>query len=312
MAKTALRLALLFLLIGLVASRGGLVLHQLAGHFGVARLFGCRLGELRLFLFGGGWVSYDCAAIAPAQELAIDLGGIALELVLGALLLAVARRARGFGGFAAASLGLLYVLHGAFYLVTGVHDGVGDGRALHRLLGASRVGLVAAGSAAIVACCFAFARDFAGRVAPSVAALAPGARLAAVAAAILAATAAHGALMLVEQRLGADATYAATFTPERQLAIDAELRRFAAARHPTPEELAAERRRLDAARPEPFPLRPVLGAAMGLAALAGLAQVLPFDTDSRRDAILGTRALAVAAGACALAVAAVALLDRVY
>jgi hypothetical protein len=306
MISTTLRLGILFLLLGLTASRFGLVLHELLGHYGVARAFGCRLGELELFLFGGGWVSYDCATSSLAQELATDLGGIALELGLGALLYAIARRRDGLLGLALASLGLLYVVHGAFYLVTGVHDGVGDGRTLHRLLGGARAPLVALGSAALVAACFAFARDFARRAAPSVAAFGPAERVGAVAAAVFLACAAHGGLMLAERAWAQDEVYAASFTSEREVAIEAELRRFEVEQKPTPEQVAAQRARIQAAQPQPFPLVPVLGAGMALAALAGLALVLRADTEAQRSPWrLGAPALA-----CALSLAAVLVLDR--
>jgi hypothetical protein len=307
MTKSTLRLTLLFFLLGLTASRIGLVLHELGGHYGVASRFGCRLTELELFLFGGGWVSYDCESLGRAQQLAADLGGIALELVLGGVLYGLSRlRPRGLLGLYAAALGLLYVLHGAFYLVTGVHYGVGDGRELHRLLGAWRGALVAAGSVAILASCFAFARDFARRAAPPAQRF--GARLAAIAIAVLLASAAHGALMLVERAWVADATYAASFTPERQVEIEAELRRFEREQPRTPEQVAAQRRRIEAATPRPFPLQPVLGAGMALASLAGLGLALRRDAGSRREP-WSARAIAVAAAVCALSVAVVAALD---
>ena len=87
-----LSLPALLLAIGLLASRTGLVLHEIGGHWGPAAAFGCTLGEIRLFVFGGGWVEFACTRVSLAHSLVIDLGGIALQLVLGAALMLAARR----------------------------------------------------------------------------------------------------------------------------------------------------------------------------------------------------------------------------
>jgi len=44
------------------------VLHELGGHYGVARSFGCSLTELRLYLFGGGWVDGFDLSYDPEQR----------------------------------------------------------------------------------------------------------------------------------------------------------------------------------------------------------------------------------------------------
>jgi hypothetical protein len=112
--------------------------------------------------------------------------------------------------------------------------------------------------------------------------------------------------MLAERAWIQDEVYAASFTPEREIAIAAELRRFEIEHRPTPEQVAAERARVEAAQPKPFPLVPVLGAGMGIAAFAGLALALRTDTGSRRASWrLGAPALA-----CALSLATVLALDR--
>jgi hypothetical protein len=308
------RLSLLLFAIGLTASRAGVVLHELAGHFAVADATsdaGCRLTELRLFWFGGGWVSFECGARTLAQQLASDLGGIGAQLAAGAVLLAVARwRRRGLLGLFAACFGLLFVLHGLFYLATGIHYGVGDGRTLHVLLASARAGWVAAASAALVALSFAFASDLGRRLAPLVAVSGgPWRGLGTVSAAIVLATALHGALMRAEQAWLADADYAATFRPQPQLEAEAALRRFEAERpRATPEEVAAKRRAVEAEH-RIFPLRPVLGAGMAAAALAGLARAL--RKDGGEPGALGARSALLRAGlACGVSIAIAAALDR--
>lgn len=312
MAPGALRLTLLLFLLGLAASRLGLLLHELAGHAGVAALFGCRLDALRLFVFGGGYVGYDCAQpLLPAQRLAVDQGGIALELVVGALLYAASRRReQGLAGLALAGFGLLYLLHGGFYLVTGVHDGVGDGRSLHGLLGAARAPLVALGSLVLVGACFGFARGLARRLAPSLAPAAPRARLALLAGALLAATAAHAGLMKAEQGFAADQAYAASFRPQREVEIDAQLRRYAAERPRTHEELGAQRRTLET-RSAQFPLTPLLGTGMALASLAGLGlEVLRRRAGEPAAPPWCARSLRRAGALCAVSLGIVIALDR--
>lgn len=269
-----LSLAASLFALGLLASRTGLVLHEIGGHWGPAAAFGCELGEIRLFVFGGGWVDFACAGLDPGRALAIDLGGIALQLGLGTVLLLLARRRpSGAAGLALLGVGLLWIVHGLFYLVTGVHYGVGDGRTLHRLLGDGRGWLVAAGSGALVAACAGFAAALARRVANRLPERPRVARVGWLAAAILAAAALHGVLAWGEQRLRADPVYTASFTPEHEAAIAAEVQRFAQAKPRTPDEVVAARREI-AARRTPFPLRPALGAAMALAAGAGIARGL--------------------------------------
>lgn len=282
----------------------GLVLHEALGHGAVAAALGCRLTGLRLFLFGGGYVRFDCAALPLAAQLAIDLGGIALELALGAGLLALARGRRGVPGLFATAIGLLFVLHALFYLATGVHYGAGDGRTLHGLLGARRTAFVAVTSAVLVAASFVAGHRLGARIGVWVTAPRRWTRVAIVAGAALAAAAAHGALQRAEQRWLTDPVYTATFQPEHERRIAAELHRFAEQPH-APGEIAAEHRRLEREH-APFPLTPALGAGMAFASLAGVV------ASSRRlpaPAVEPIR-LAGAAVACAASVVLVLALDR--
>jgi len=306
-----LRLCALLFLLGLTASRVGVVLHELAGHYGVAHAFGCSLTELRLFLFGGGFVDYACPPLAPAAQLATELGGIGVQAGIGAALVLLARRlVRGtWPRLVVASIGALFVLHGLFYLVTGVHYGVGDGRSLHILLGAARGAPVAAGSGLLVLGCFVAARGLAGLLAPWLPRAGAAARAAFALAAIAVAAALHGAAFLAEQRVLADATYAESFRPQAAVEVERELRRFEREQPRPPEAIAARRRVLEAQH-APFPLRPVLGAAMGAAALAGLWLGLRNAPPGAGEA--PRRALVPVAALCAGAEAVVVALDRLF
>jgi hypothetical protein len=305
------RLTLLLFLLGLVASRVGVVLHELAGHFGVARLFGCSLTELRLFLFGGGFVDYACPPLAPAQSLATELGGIGVQAGVGVALaiLAWRRKRRDFAGLALASMAALFVLHGLWYLVTGVHYGVGDGRTLHLSLGPARVAPVAIGSALLVLLCFAATRSLARRLAPWLPDASPARRIGVLVASIALATALHAGAFAAEQRVLADATYAATFRPQAAVEVEREVARFAREAPRAPEQLAARRRALEAER-APFPLRAVLGGALAIAALAGVATALARGPVGRTAS--SRRALLVTAGVCAVVQAIVVALDRAF
>ena len=301
------RLAALLSLLGLTVSRIGLVLHEIAGHGGAAAAVGCRLTELRLFRFGGGYVGYECGALGLAQELAIDLGGIALELAAGAGLLWLARRRGGLLGLFAVATGLLFVLHALFYLATGVHYGGGDGRMLHGLLGADRAFLVLAASALLLGGSLVAGRQLGARLAAWVPARGWRARAATLAAAVLAAAALHGVLMRAEQALLADPVYAATFQPEHERQIAAQLERFEQAPR-TPAERAVQQRALREQHAV-FPLTPVLGVGIGLTALAGIAAACR-RSGAAPGAPLPTHALRTAALACALSIALVFAIDR--
>jgi hypothetical protein len=310
-ASAFARLVALLFLVGLTASRVGVVVHELGGHGAVARGFGCSLTALRLFLFGGGWVDYDCGPLAPAQQLAIDLGGIAVQAIAGALLALVARWVRDpFARLAVAGTAALFVLHALYYLVTGVHYGVGDGRALHVLAARDRGAWVAAGSAALVGLCFVLTRRIAAALTPWIPGEGALRRAAIAAAAMVLAAALHGAGFAVEQRIRAERQYAAAFVPQPEIAAQQELRRFEAERPRSADEIRAERRAI-AREHAVFPLRPALAIALPLAAFAGLfAALRSGGPPIARGAPPG--ALARAALVCAVAQAIVVAIDRAF
>src|SRR5688572_22178894 len=109
-----------------------LLLHEFVGHGLAAMLFGGKITGYWLFLFAGGRVSYQIPDIGVGPRLVINLGGIALELVLGGLLVGAARHRAIRDRFPHLSFSLLWaggvvIGHGAVYLARGVHYGFGDG-----------------------------------------------------------------------------------------------------------------------------------------------------------------------------------------
>ncbi|HLU67457.1 MAG TPA: hypothetical protein VKZ63_14345 [Kofleriaceae bacterium] len=315
--RTAL-LAAALLLIGLTVSRVSLVVHELLGHGAVAELVGADVRAWRLFWFGGGWVSYRWTAPpGTGAALAVTLGGVALEVALGAAALWLARRrpAGSRSRLALLSAGALDLLHAGFYLATGTHHGFGDGRFLHHLLGDARVLLVAPAAAAVVAggvfIAARLARELGGWIGAGGAAARAGAIL--VAAGL--AAAGHGALTAGERALARDETYAGVMRHQSARDVDRDLRRFARearsarGRPPTPAEIAAARAALEE-RHRRFPLRPALAGALALACLVGLARGVRAAPGCAAEPQRAHRLrdLAPLALACAAAVALVALL----
>lgn len=113
----------------LAATRAAVWLHEVGGHLGAARLFGGRPAYLRVELLGGGRASSRFPAPPGAlADLAVDLGGIAIQAAAGAVSLVVLRHRAPAGAadlalrvFAAA--GVIGAIH---YLVAGGYYGHGD------------------------------------------------------------------------------------------------------------------------------------------------------------------------------------------
>jgi hypothetical protein len=120
------------------AGRAGLILHEFLGHGFACLLLGGSITNIHLSFFGGGWILYAPwpEDLSIAQQLFLDLSGVAVECGVGIVLMLWARNVRKF-----LFLKLLLVacasvfwVHGLFYLVTGTLDGYGDGRLLYQLL----------------------------------------------------------------------------------------------------------------------------------------------------------------------------------
>jgi hypothetical protein len=268
----------LFVAVGLVTSRVGLVVHELVGHGGTAVACGGDILDAQLFWFGGGWIRYDLGAPSRAAILAISLGGIVVELVCGAALWWLSRvragpddlRRKLVRGIAGA-----LIIHAAWYFSTGTWHGYGDGVVVHRALGAWRypaaiaVGLGACGIAYVTA------RRVLGALARTI----PGGRGGRIGGFAIAAVVAGGlqvGLAIGEVHVRGDATYGAIMRPERERLAARELlawQRAQAARGVsiTDAERQAEARLLVARHREP-PFTPFLLGVLVLSVLAGAAR----------------------------------------
>lgn len=133
--------ALFFFFLLFLAGRFGLIVHEFLGHGLAATLLAGGVTSFRLFPFGGGMIGWrypetDGFAEALTPHLLIHLGGIAAELAVGLILLSAVRFRRFnsvLAGLGMATSALL-IIHGLFYLATGVFHGGGDGRLLFQRL----------------------------------------------------------------------------------------------------------------------------------------------------------------------------------
>lgn len=308
--RAVLRLTGLFVALGLVTSRVGLVVHELVGHGGTAVACGGDILDVQLFWFGGGWIRYDLGAPSHAAILAISLGGIAVELACGVALWWLSRvrpdgdplRRKLVRGIAGALL-----VHAAWYFSTGTWHGYGDGVAVHRALGAWRYpSAIAVG---LAACAIAYATSR--RVLGALARTLPGPRGRRVAGFVLAAIVAGGfqaGLAIGEVRVRGDATYGAIMRPERERVAARELaawQRAQAARGIaiTEAEREAEARLLVARHREP-PFTPFLLGLLAIAVIAGAAR-------ARDEAVepISSRLLAIAGGLAAGSIGLVIAID---
>jgi hypothetical protein len=306
------RLAALCTLTALLTSRITLLGHELVGHGVVARVLGAEIEAVGLFLFAGGWIRYRPAEWGVPSAILATLGGIALELVLGAAALVLARR-RAPGSslrFGLTAFGAIDLVHAAFYLAAGTHHGFGDGAYLHGLLGAARVWLVAPASLATILLAFAVAWRLAREARPWLAGATRGRRLAGLLAAALAAAAIHGVLAFGEARLFPQATYAAVkeTESEREVARALAALREAARRRGEaidPAALARAKAHLEGAHRQ-FPLLVVLGIAVAIACAAGATLALR-RADDGPAAPAGFRPIVPVALACLGSIALVGL-----
>lgn len=300
-----LRLTGLLALIALATSRLGLLAHELLGHGGTALALGAHVSQVRLFWFAGGWIRYQLATPSTAASLAIAMGGIAVELVTGAALWLLVRRAT-LGGRLVRGVGAALVLHGAWYLATGAWHGYGDGVVLYHVLGDARwpvaivVGLVACVAA------FAGAREVFGALAATLSGT-PRARAAGVIVAIVVAGGLHAGLAVGELHLRRDAAYAAAMQPERTRLVARELATWTAQQvergvEISDEARAAQQQRLDSEH-RTFPFAWLLGAAIFASMIAGAWRARAGDGE-----VITRRLLGVAAAAAAIAIATVIVL----
>jgi hypothetical protein len=302
-----LRLAGLLSALGLATSRLGLLAHELVGHGAVAAALGGRVLEVRLFWFAGGWIRYRLEDAGAAAALAVVIGGIAVEVVIGAALwIALARRA-GTAARLVRGIGAALVIHGAWYLAAGTWHGFGDGALLRRELGDARVPVAIAAGAVAVAMAYLGARAVLGVLA----AMVPGgraARIGGAAAAIVLAGALQLALAAGEVQLRRDATYGRIMQRERDRLVARELAEWQRGlRERGIEASLGEQRRREReleARHRELPFAHVLGALTLIAIAAGARRARAGSA-----APVGGRLLGVAAAVAAASVVLVIALD---
>ena len=298
LAGSIARLALFALAVALITSRVGLVTHELVGHGGAALACDAEIAEVRLYVFAGGWISYQRAAPWTWPEaLVVQLAGIAIELLLAGVAAVAAWRARCAAGrsssgalavaFGGAALGL--VVHAGFYLAAGTYHGVGDGALLYRALGDDRIWLALPLALAVTAVTFAGARLLAATVRAWLPARSAAGQVAALGLALGLAGGAHAGLAAVELAARPSPTYRAIMRPARDQAIDHDLARWAqveATRGRPPDRAAttAHRRQLDDDRPAELPFGLVLGLAIAVAGAAGVAAGRPVRGAAGPDA----------------------------
>jgi hypothetical protein len=272
-----LRLAMFAAAVALVTTRLGLIAHELVGHGGAASAVGAGVDDLRLFWFAGGWIQYSRpGGLALTEVLVIQLGGIAIELCLGAAAMVWARCRTGWLGLAVTGAGAGWVIHAAAYLAIGTWHGYGDGVILHRALGdaVAAVAVPAAVVAAVAA--FVAARALLGRLEAAVPLASRAARLASIAVAIALAGGINAGLARAELVVRGDTTYGAIMRPERDRTIDRELAAWLAAQRARGGDadavaVAARRRALEASR-RAFPFWIVVVGGIAVAGVAGAAR----------------------------------------
>lgn len=270
------RLLVLLASVVLLTSRAMLLLHEFVGHGAVATVLGGQVTGWRLFLFAGGRVSFRTEGLGLDSRLLISLGGIALELALGTIAIALARRMRErhVVAFSLWCAGGVVVAHAAVYLARGVHYGFGDGALLAARLGGLRGLIVLAASVLAIATALFAAR----RLAALPLSIFAGSRGAVIGATLLVfagAAVIHGALAWVEIRYFPDPTWAAIMEDASVAKARADLARELAEPRRRGESLPStgEQQRmldeLERAR-RPWPLDPVLIAGLVAAIVAGV------------------------------------------
>ncbi len=308
----ALRLTALLFLVGLTTSRLALVVHELGGHAAPVVALGGHVRDVHFFLFAGGYVTYDRAQpLALGERLLVSLGGIALELVAGAVLLAIARaaRRRPIARVATLGAGTVLLLHGLFYLSSSAYHGYGDGYTLRRWLGDRRLWLVVPVAIAAVVAGFACARVLVGELGGWMTGSGRAARVGWILLAVALAGGAHAALTFGELALHENRTYAGVMEHEDTRIADRELARYLAMRRargaiPDDATVQQKRRALRAHYREP-PVGLMIAIAIGLACLLGAAVARPREDGAGE--LPGWRRMVPLAATAALAVALVGL-----
>lgn len=301
-----LRLTALLACAGFATSRIGLIVHELIGHGAATLAVGGRVTDVQLFYFAGGYIRYRITGGA----LVIAMGGIVVEVVIGAVLVLAFARREQLPGRIVRAIGCALIIHASWYLATGTWHGYGDGVQLHRLLGDAR--WIVAVPAALVACAAAYfgARTVLGPLAATV----PGSRRARIAGTVIAVIVAGGIQLgaaLGEVALRRDTTYSKAMKPERERVISREMAEWVEAQRrqgqpPTAEDRARMQREV-ADRHPTFPFAYVLGALVLLSIGVGAAR-----SRATPGGMVPGRLVAIAAAIAGGSIALVIALDAAF
>jgi hypothetical protein len=294
---------------GLATSRLGLVAHELVGHGGFAIACGGEITEARLFWFAGGWIQYKLAEPSNGAVLAISLGGIIVETVIGLALWFALARKDTLARRVCRGIGAALMIHAGWYLATGTWHGYGDGVLIHRELGSLRypvaiaTGLVACGIA------FAGARLVLGALAASLPGT-RGARIAGMAIAVLVAGALQVGLAVGEVRVRGDNTYGAIMKPERERLIARELAEWQREQARLGAQISDAERdaraRALAEQHRELPFAPVLAVLLAAAVALGAARA------RGAAGAVSTRLVAITVAVAAGSIATVIALDAAF
>ncbi|CAN5903890.1 hypothetical protein BH11MYX2_BH11MYX2_17770 [soil metagenome] len=298
------RLAALVTCVGLATSRLGLLAHELVGHGGAAVAMGGQVTAVRLFWFAGGWVRYE--GVTHGQ-LFVSMGGIAVELVVGALItLILVRRGSSLAVRVGRCVGAALVIHAAWYLATGTFHGYGDGLRLHRELGGARVLVWVPAALLAVGVSFLAARSVLGAFAHV-----GGGRTGTAIALVVGLGAQLGAMM-VEVRVRRDESYTRMMTHENTRVADREYAAWLAAQQKggaVPDDAQREHQQQAlAAAHRDFPFAYVLALLLIAAVIVGALRARPAQDAMLTSRLLGSVA-AIALGSIAVVIAIGALLS---
>ena len=299
-----LRLTTLLAATALAASRLGLLVHELVGHGATALAVGGRITGVHLFWFAGGWIRYHVPDVTVAEDLAVALGGIALEAVVGTGLWLGLRAAAGLGARLLRALGATLVVHAMCYLAAGAWHGYGDGRLVHELAGDATAPLAI--TAGLVACGAGWlgARQLFGALVGCV----PAPRHAGALLAIAVAGGLNAGLAVGELALRRDATYAITMQPERERTVARELAAWQRARVAPVSDAERAARELElAGQHRDLPFGWLLGGAVAVAVIAGAAR-----SRQTTEAGITPRLRAIAVAVAVISTAAVIALDVAF
>jgi hypothetical protein len=275
----------------------------LVGHGGTAVALGGSISEVRLFWFAGGWIRYASVPTGVGSQLAIAMGGIAIELVIGTLVWALVR-GDTLGRRIVRALGAALIVHAGWYLATGAWHGYGDGALLYRELGVARYPVAIVAGLVTCAAAFAGARVVIGALAATL----PDTKVAGTIVAFVLAAGLQAGLGVAEIHLRADPTYGRIMQPEKERLVDRDLARWAEYERSHGHTISDDERDAQHAKLESehrtFPFAWLLGACALVAGIAGSVRARPSTTTA-----IAPRLIAIAAACAAVAIAAVIAID---